>query len=98
MTMLRLEGLQVKYGPVTALHDVSIEVGEGELVTLIGSNGAGKSTTLNAISGFQKPVKGSIWYGGTRIDGMEPERIASLGITQVPEGRRVFAGLTVEDN
>jgi branched-chain amino acid transport system ATP-binding protein len=98
MTMLRLEGLQVKYGPVVALNDVSIDVGEGELVTLIGSNGAGKSTTLNSISGFQKPTKGGIWYGGQRIDGMEPEKISSLGITQVPEGRRVFAGLTVEDN
>jgi branched-chain amino acid transport system ATP-binding protein len=96
--MLRLEGIQVKYGPVTALHDVSIDIAEGELVTLIGSNGAGKSTTLNSISGFQKPSKGGIWCGGTRIDGMEPEKIASLGITQVPEGRRVFSGLTVEDN
>jgi branched-chain amino acid transport system ATP-binding protein len=98
MTMLRLEGLQVKYGPVVALHDISIEVAEGEFVTLIGSNGAGKSTTLNSISGFQRPSKGSIWSGNKRIDGMEPEKIASLGITQVPEGRRVFAGLTVEDN
>ncbi len=96
--MLRLEALQVRYGAVVALHDISLEIGEGELVTLIGSNGAGKSTTLNAISGFRKPAKGTIWLNNRRIDGMEPEKIASLGITQVPEGRRVFAGLTVEDN
>lgn len=98
MTTLRLDNLQVSYGQVAALRNVSIDVAEGELVTLIGANGAGKSTTLNAISGFCRPSKGAIWFGDRRIDGTEPEKIAGLGITQVPEGRRVFAGLTVEDN
>lgn len=98
MTTLRLENVEVRYGPVTALKGVSLEVGAGEMVTLIGANGAGKTTTLNAISGFLNPVAGAIWLGDRRIDGMDPERIVDLGIVQVPEGRRVFAGLTVEDN
>jgi branched-chain amino acid transport system ATP-binding protein len=98
MTTLRLEGIEVRYGQITALHGVSLEVKAGEMVTLIGANGAGKTTTLNAISGFLKPVTGAIWLGDRRIDGMDPERIVDLGIVQVPEGRRVFAGLTVEDN
>jgi branched-chain amino acid transport system ATP-binding protein len=98
MTTLRLENLEVRYGQITALHGVSLEVEAGEMVTLIGANGAGKTTTLNAISGFLKPVTGAIWLGDRRIDGMDPERIVELGIVQVPEGRRVFAGLTVEDN
>src|SRR5882757_7272333 len=98
MTTLRLEGIVVRYGQITALHGVSVEVKAGEMVTLIGANGAGKTTTLNAISGFLKPVTGAIWLGDRRIDGMDPERIVDLGIIQVPEGRRVFAGLTVEDN
>jgi branched-chain amino acid transport system ATP-binding protein len=98
MTTLRLEGIEVRYGQITALRGVSVEVKAGEMVTLIGANGAGKTTTLNAISGFLKPVTGAIWLGDRRIDGMDPERIVDLGIIQVPEGRRVFAGLTVEDN
>ena len=98
MTTLRLEGIEVRYGQITALHGVSVEVKAGEMVTLIGANGAGKTTILNAISGFLKPVTGAIWLGDRRIDGMDPERVVDLGIIQVPEGRRVFAGLTVEDN
>jgi branched-chain amino acid transport system ATP-binding protein len=98
MTTLRLDGIEVRYGQITALHGVSVEVKAGEMVTLVGANGAGKTTTLNAISGFLKPVTGAIWLGDRRIDGMDPERIVDLGIIQVPEGRRVFAGLTVEDN
>jgi len=98
MTTLRLEGIEVRYGQITALRNVSLEVKTGEMVTLIGANGAGKTTTLNAISGFLKPVNGAIWLGDRRIDGLEPEQIVDLGIIQVPEGRRVFAGLTVEDN
>jgi branched-chain amino acid transport system ATP-binding protein len=98
MTKLRIDGIEVRYGQVTALKEVSLEVNAGEMVTLIGANGAGKTTTLNAISGFLRPVKGSIWLGDRRINGMDPEKIVELGIVQVPEGRRVFAGLTVEDN
>jgi branched-chain amino acid transport system ATP-binding protein len=98
MTTLRLEGIEVRYGQIMALHGISLEVKAGEMVTLIGANGAGKTTTLNAISGFLRPVRGAIWLGDRRIDGMEPERIVDLGIVQVPEGRRVFAGLSVEDN
>jgi branched-chain amino acid transport system ATP-binding protein len=98
MTTLRLEGIEVRYGQIMALNGISLEVKAGEMVTLIGANGAGKTTTLNAISGFLKPVSGAIWLGDRRIDGMDPERIVDLGIVQVPEGRRVFAGLTVEDN
>lgn len=98
MTTLRLEGIEVRYGQITALNGVSLEVAAGEMVTLIGANGAGKTTTLNAISGFLKPKSGAIWLGDRRIDGLEPEQIVDLGIVQVPEGRRVFAGLTVEDN
>lgn len=98
MTTLRLEGIEVRYGQITALNGVSLEVAAGEMVTLIGANGAGKTTTLNAISGFLKPANGAIWLGDRRIDGMDPEQIVDLGIVQVPEGRRVFAGLTVEDN
>jgi branched-chain amino acid transport system ATP-binding protein len=98
MTTLRLEGIEVRYGQIMALHGVSLEVEAGEMVTLIGANGAGKTTTLNAISGFLRPNSGAIWLGDRRIDGMDPEQIVDLGIVQVPEGRRVFAGLTVEDN
>lgn len=98
MTTLRLDSVQVMYGQVQALREVSLEVREGEMVTLIGANGAGKTTTLNAISGILKPTKGTIWLGDRRIDAMEPERIVGMGIIQVPEGRRVFAGLSVEDN
>jgi branched-chain amino acid transport system ATP-binding protein len=98
MTTLRVEAIEVRYGQITALNGVSLEVKAGEMVTLIGANGAGKTTTLNAISGFLKPMTGAIWLGDRRIDGMDPESIVDLGIVQVPEGRRVFAGLTVEDN
>lgn len=98
MTTLRLDGIEVRYGQITALSGISLEVRAGEMVTLIGANGAGKTSTLNTISGFLKPAAGGIWLGDQRIDGMDPERIVGLGIVQVPEGRRVFAGLTVEDN
>ena len=98
MTTLRLEGVEVRYGPIAALRDISLEVRAGEMVTLIGANGAGKTTTLNAISGFLRPRAGAIWLDDLRIDGMDPERIVDLGIVHVPEGRRVFAGLSVEDN
>jgi branched-chain amino acid transport system ATP-binding protein len=96
--MLRLENINVSYGEIPALHQLSLEVLEGEMVALIGANGAGKTTTLNTISAILKPTSGQIWFDGQRIDQCAPERVVDLGILHVPEGRRVFAGLTVEDN
>lgn len=96
--MLRLENVSVSYGEVPALHQLSLEVGAGEMVALIGANGAGKSTTLNAISAVLKPNSGRILFEDVRIDQWEPERVVDLGILHVPEGRRVFTGLTVEEN
>lgn len=96
--MLRLENVSVSYGEIPALHGLSIEVGAGEMVALIGANGAGKTTTLNTISAILKPSSGRIWLDGKRIDQFEPERVVDLGVLHVPEGRRVFTGLTVEEN
>ncbi len=96
--MLRLENVSVSYGEIPALHGLSLEVGAGEMVALIGANGAGKTTTLNAISAILKPTSGRIWLEGERIDQLGPERVVDLGILHVPEGRRVFTGLTVEEN
>lgn len=95
---LTLRDVEVHYQKVAALKGISIEVGERDFVTLIGSNGAGKSTTLRAISGLVKPNAGEITYEGTRIDGMSADRILKLGIAHVPEGRRVFKGLSVAEN
>ena len=96
--MLRLEDVSVSYGDVPALHQLSLHVNAGEMVALIGANGAGKTTTLNAISAVLKPRSGRIFFEDERIDQWEPERIVDLGILHVPEGRHVFAGLTVEEN
>lgn len=96
--MLRLENINVSYGEVPVLHQLSLEVRAGEMVALIGANGAGKTTTLNTISAILKPTSGRIWFEGQRIDQCGPERVVELGILHVPEGRRVFAGLTVEEN
>jgi branched-chain amino acid transport system ATP-binding protein len=96
--MLELRGLTVNYGAIRALHGVSLDVPEGSIVTLIGSNGAGKSTTLRAVSGLVKAQSGSIRYAGERIDGLAPHRIVARGLAQVPEGRMVFANLTVLEN
>jgi branched-chain amino acid transport system ATP-binding protein len=96
--VLKLESVTVCYGAVTALRDVSIEVGEGELVTLIGANGAGKTTTLKAISGMLPLAGGSITFGGRKIGGATPRQILALGIAHCPEGRRVFPHLTVREN
>ena len=95
---LTLRDVEVHYQKVAALKCISIDVGERDFVTLIGSNGAGKSTTLRAISGLVKPSSGEITYEGTRIDGMSADRILKLGIAHVPEGRRVFKGLSVAEN
>ena len=96
--MLELKDLVVSYGSITALHDVSLRVGKGDIVTLIGANGAGKSTTLRAISGLLKAQSGSIMYEGEEITNERPHRIVARGISHVPEGRMVFANLTVHEN
>jgi branched-chain amino acid transport system ATP-binding protein len=96
--MLELKDLAVSYGSITALHDVSLRVGKGHIVTLIGANGAGKSTTLRTISGLLKAQSGSIKYEGDEITNEPPHRIVARGISHVPEGRMVFANLTVHEN
>jgi len=96
--MLRLEGIDAGYGRVTALHGVSLEVRPGELVSLIGANGAGKSTTLRTISGLLKPSGGRLSWDGEDITGLGPRAILARGIAHCPEGRRVFPFLTVREN
>ena len=96
--MLNLDKINVYYGAIHAIKDISIEVNEGEIVTLIGANGAGKSTTLRTISGLLKPKTGTVKFEGQDIAGLPAQGIVSLGISQVPEGRRVFANMTVMEN
>jgi len=96
--LLNIKDVSVHYRKVAAVKNISIEVEEGEIVTLIGANGAGKSTTLRAISGLKHPTTGEIWFDGQRIERLPPERINKLGIAQVPEGRRVFPEMTVMEN
>ncbi|MFN3853571.1 MAG: ABC transporter ATP-binding protein [Phreatobacter sp.] len=96
--MLEVEGLRSGYGRIEALHGVSLRVGAGEIVTLVGGNGAGKTTLLRAISGVQPIASGSIRFDGQAIERVEAWRRVGLGIAQVPEGRQVFAPLSVEDN
>ncbi len=96
--MLKIENLEVAYGNIKAIKGISLEVNQGEIVTLIGSNGAGKSTTLRAISGILKPRSGSVTFNGERIDGVEGHEIVAKGICQSPEGRRIFPKMTVDEN
>ncbi|MSY16216.1 MAG: ATP-binding cassette domain-containing protein, partial [Actinobacteria bacterium] len=96
--MLKIDNLEVAYGNIKAIKGISLEVNQGEIVTLIGSNGAGKSTTLRAISGILKPRGGSITFNGERIDGVEGHEIVAKGICQSPEGRRIFPRMTVDEN
>jgi len=96
--MLSLSNLDVFYGDAQALWDVSLEVAQGEIVTLLGSNGAGKSTTLKTISGLLRPKKGRITLGEVRLDTIEPSSIVGHGIAHVPEGRRLFPNMTVSEN
>ena len=96
--MLKVENLDVAYGNIKAIKGISLEVNQGEIVTLIGSNGAGKSTTLRAISGILKPRSGSITFNGERIDGVEGHEIVAKGICQSPEGRRIFPKMSVDEN
>jgi branched-chain amino acid transport system ATP-binding protein len=98
MTMLKVENINVYYGAIHALKGISVEVNQGEIVTLIGANGAGKSTTLRTISGLLKPKSGHIIFEGQNIAGTAAQNIVKLGISQVPEGRRVFAHMSVLEN
>ena len=96
--MLELRDLHVNYGAISALHGISLKVEQGQIVTLIGANGAGKSTTLRAISGLVKPRSGVIHFEGHEIAGLPPHEIVGRGLAQSPEGRMVFANLTVAEN
>ncbi len=96
--MLVVDNINVYYGAIHALKGVSVEVQEGEIVTLIGANGAGKSTTLRTISGMLKPKTGKILFEGQDIAGMAAQNIVKLGISHVPEGRRIFANMSVMEN
>ena len=97
-TILAVRGIEVSYGTIKALHGIDLEVHKGEIVTLIGANGAGKTTTLRTISGLLKPRAGSVEFNGGDITGIKPHVIVSRGISHVPEGRGIFANLTVHDN
>ena len=96
--MLSVRGLQAAYGPIQVLFDVSLEVGEGEVVTLLGRNGMGKTTTIRTIMGLLAPRAGSVEFAGRPIAGLAPETIAKRGVGLVPEGRQVFPTLTVREN
>lgn len=96
--MLEIKNLAVNYGAISALHGISLSVPAGQIVTLIGANGAGKTTTLKTISGLLKPVSGEILYEGRNIRGLPPHRIVFQGVSQSPEGRMIFANLTVHEN
>src|SRR4051795_5670754 len=98
MALLELHDIHTFYGNIEALKGVSLDVNEGEIVTLIGSNGAGKSTTLRSISGLTPPRQGSIRFDGHEIGETAPQDIVRLGISQSPEGRRVFSRMTVREN
>lgn len=96
--MLEIKKLVVAYGRVNAVKGIDFVVEKGQIVSLLGANGAGKSTTLRTISGLLKPVSGEIWFEGERIDGMAAHKIVERGIAQSPEGRRLFRNMSVEDN
>jgi branched-chain amino acid transport system ATP-binding protein len=98
MPLLELHELSAAYGAVEALKGLSLKVEAGEIVALLGSNGAGKSTTLRTISGLMKPKSGRVSFDGQDVGGLHPEKVVRLGIAHVPEGRRVFPGLTVKEN
>jgi len=98
MALLELKDVQASYGAIKALHGVSISVEEGSIVAVLGANGAGKSTTLKAISGAVRPTAGTIVFDGKQLNGLTPNQIVKLGIAQVPEGRKIFKDLTVTEN
>ena len=96
--MLRIDGISVFYGAIQALTNVSLEVKEGEIVAIIGSNGAGKSTLLKTVSSLLRPRTGSITFEGQDLVALSPDRVVRLGISQSPEGRRIFTNMTVHEN
>ncbi|NLG33357.1 MAG: ATP-binding cassette domain-containing protein, partial [Syntrophomonadaceae bacterium] len=96
--MLEVKNIDVYYGAIHALKQLSLEVEQGSIVTLIGANGAGKTTTLKTISGLLRPKKGEVVFNGEEISKLPPEKVVEKGISQVPEGRRVFSSLTVLEN
>jgi branched-chain amino acid transport system ATP-binding protein len=96
--LLKVENLMVNYGAISALRGISFEVAQGEIITLIGANGAGKTTTLHGISNIIKKTRGVVMFNGIDISAMQPDRIVAAGLVQVPEGRRIFANLSVHDN
>jgi len=96
--LLRIDDLEVGYGAITALRGVALEVHSGEIVTLIGSNGAGKSTLLRTVSGLLRPRRGAVLFDGENVTYLRPDRIVAKGVCHVPEGRRIFANLTVLEN
>jgi branched-chain amino acid transport system ATP-binding protein len=98
MSILAVRELEVGYGAISALHGIELEVNKGEIVTLIGANGAGKTTTLRTISGLLKPRRGTVTFQDKDITGVKPHIITARGISHVPEGRGIFANLTVQDN
>jgi branched-chain amino acid transport system ATP-binding protein len=96
--LLAVQGLELAYGKIAAVKGIDLAVGEGQVVCLIGANGSGKTTTLRGLSGLLKPKGGRIVFAGTDITGLAPHRIARLGLVQVPEGRQIFASMSVEEN
>lgn len=96
--MLKIENLNVFYGTIHALHDISFEVNQGEIVTLIGANGAGKTSTLHTVSGLIQPKSGTVTFMDRNITGVPANKIVEMGLGQVPEGRRVFANMSVMEN
>ena len=98
MMLMKIEGLTVNYGAIRALDNIVLEALPGEILSVIGANGAGKSTLLKTITGIIKPVAGTITFDGSVIQGVRPDKVVKLGITMVPEGRRIFPDLTVREN
>ena len=96
--MLKVTDIHVNYGAIHAIHGVSLEVNKGEIVSLIGANGAGKTTTLHTITGLKKATSGSVTLNGTNLQTIAPEKIVTLGMAHVPEGRHVFTSMTVLEN
>jgi len=97
-TLLDVKDVKIRYGGIEAVKGISVRVDQGELVTLIGGNGAGKSTTLRTISGIKRPSEGSITFLGERVDELTPDEIVDLGLSHVPEGRRIFPRMSVREN